>query len=255
MTVFRKAILRTPSQTLAEGITTADLGKPVYKLALSQHEKYIDILKGLGLEIRLLPADDRYPDSVFIEDVALCTREFAVLTSPGAESRKGEIVGMSAILGEYFEKVYAIKHPGTLEAGDVMMVGDHYFIGISGRTNHEGANQLISILQRHGFTGSTIELKGLLHLKSGVSYLENGLILVCSELADHPQLAKFKQIIVPPEENYAANSLWINNTVLVPEGFPSTRAMLEQAGLKTIVPDMSEFRKVDGGLSCISLRF
>jgi len=255
MTRFKKAILKSPCPSIVNGITTASLGKPVYDTALAQHIKYREKLSELGLEIKLLEPDDRFPDSVFIEDAALCAETFAVVSSPGAESRRGETDGFSKILGEFYETVYQINLPGTLEPGDVMMAGSHFFIGISGRTNNEGANQLITILSKHGLSGSKIELKGLLHLKSGVSYLENDTVVVAGNLENHPAFAGYRKIHVPDNESYAANSLWINDTVLVPEGFPVTRERIEKAGYTTATLNMSEFRKVDGGLSCISLRF
>ncbi len=253
--MFRHAIVRSPGATIIDGLTGASLGKPEYKKAQEQHSAYIEAIRKSGLDITVLNADDRYPDSTFIEDVALCTSGFAVITRPGAESRRGETDGIRNILQDYFEKIEEITLPGTLEAGDVMMAGNHFFIGISGRTNDEGARQLIKILERHGMTGSTIALKNLLHLKSGCSYLENNNILVCEELSNCSDLGSFNRIIVDPEENYAANSLWINDTVFIPAGYPGTKQKVENWGYRTFVLDVSEFRKVDGGLSCLSLRF
>jgi dimethylargininase len=114
---------------------------------------------------------------------------------------------------------------------------------------------MIRILQKNGMTGLKVPLKKMLHLKSGVSYLSNNLLLVCGEFKDEKQFTGFRRIEVDEEESYAANSLWVNGRVLVPEGFPKTRQKIEDAGLRTIAIDVSEFRKVDGGLSCLSLRF
>jgi dimethylargininase len=196
-----------------------------------------------------------YPDSTFIEDVALCNSHCAIITSPGAKSRRGEIEGMKEVLLKYYGSVEEIKYPGTLEAGDVMMVGNHFYIGISCRTNLEGAAQLIKILSKYGLTGSKVPLMKMLHLKSGVSYLENNNMLVCGEFIENKNFESFNRIIVDADESYAANSLWINNKVLVPEGFPKTKEKIEEAGYETIALNVSEFRKVDGGLSCLSLRF
>ena len=253
--MFRNAIVRTPAPTIIDGLTTAGLGKPDYKKALEQHAAYRETLKQLGLDVEILPQNDKYPDSAFIEDVALCTPYCAVIMRPGAVSRRGEIAGFRDILGAYYDKIEIIRLPGTVEAGDIMMVGNHYYIGISGRTNIEGADQLIKILERHGLTGSKIILKKMLHLKSGVSYLENNNLLVCGEFTGMQEFDKFNKIIIDDDERYAANSLWINGKVLVPEGYPNTRKKVEKAGYETIVLDVSEFCKVDGGLSCLSLRF
>lgn len=253
--MFRNAIVRKPCKAITEGLSSSGLGKPDYYLALEQHSKYIELLKNLGLAVTILEADESFPDSTFIEDVALCTPVCAIVTNPGAPSRRGEIKGIRNILQQFYSKIYEIKFPGTVEAGDIMMCGSHYYIGISERTNHEGARQLIGILEENGMTGSEIKLREMLHLKSGTSYLENNNLLVAGELAENPDFKKFKRIIIPPEELYAANSLWINGTVIVPEGYTETRRKINEAGYKTVSLDVSEFRKVDGGLSCLSLRF
>jgi dimethylargininase len=190
-----------------------------------------------------------------VEDAALCTSRFAVLTNPGAPSRNGEKTEMAPVLSTFFTRVESIKAPGTLDAGDVMMVGDHFYIGISERTNNEGAAQLISILESHGRSGEGVPLKEMLHLKSGLSYLENNHLLVFGEFCKQQAFSDFNKIEVGEDEAYAANSLWINNTVLVPFGFPTTLQKIKQAGFRTMEIDVSEFRKLDGGLSCLSLRF
>jgi dimethylargininase len=136
-----------------------------------------------------------------------------------------------------------------------MKTEDHYYIGISKRTNAAGSKQLLQILDKYGMRGTTIPLKKMLHLKSGVSYLENNNLLVAGELVHNLKFRKFNRIVVEPIEVYAANSLWINGTVIVPEGFRETRKKIKKAGYETITLDVSEFRKVDGGLSCLSLRF
>ena len=253
--MFKNAIVRKPSPEIIDGLTSASLGKPNYSKALDQHEKYVDALIGCGLEVKILEADSRFPDSVFVEDVALCTSGCAIVTNPGAPSRNGEKLEMEAVLQSFYKHIEAIEAPGTLDAGDVMMVGKHFYIGLSQRTNAPGADQLIGILKRYGMTGSAVPLYEMLHLKSGLSYLEQNNLLISGEFINHHAFADFQKIEVDPDEGYAANSLWINSTVLVPEGYPKTREKIEQAGYKTKVLDVSEFRKLDGGLSCLSLRF
>jgi dimethylargininase len=253
--MFRNAIVRTPSRSITDGLSTSGLGKPVYSIALEQHEKYTETLRKIGLKVRVLPSEESFPDSTFIEDVALCTTHCAIITRPGAESRRGETDGMKSILREYYSAIDEVVSPGTLEAGDVMMVGKHFYIGISNRTNVAGADQLIHILEKYNLTGSKVPLKKMLHLKSGASYLENNIILAAGEFRNDKIFDRFTIIEVDDNERYAANSLWINGRVIVAEGFPETRAKIEKAGFETITLDVSEFRKVDGGLSCISLRF
>jgi dimethylargininase len=158
------------------------------------------------------------------------------------------------VLHRFYKDLEYIYSPGSLDGGDVMLVGDHFFIGLSERTNKNGADQFIQIAEKHGMSGTKIPLENLLHLKSGVSYLENNYMVMVTSLKKSNIFERFNQIRIPDEEAYAANCLWINGTVLVAEGFPETKALIESVGFKTIALDMSEFRKLDGGLSCLSLR-
>ncbi len=253
--MFKNAIVRTPCSGIVKGLTSVNLGKPDYRKALKQHLKYIEALESCGVKVRVLDPEPGYPDSTFIEDIALCTMKVAVVTNPGASTRKGEIEGIRQILEEYFDNIDEIISPGTVEAGDVMMVNDHFYIGLSKRTNIRGASQLLKILNEYSMTGSMIPLATMLHLKSGVSYLGNNTLLLGGEFKVRKELAGFNKIEIDDDEIYAANSLWINGKILLPDGFPKTRKKIENAGFETIALDVSEFRKVDGGLSCLSLRF
>jgi len=240
---------------MVNGLTNAILGKPDYLKAIEQHSRYVDILKECGLQVTVLDSDSKYPDSTFVEDVALCTSKCAVITNPGASSRNGEKQGIKPVLQEFYNAIEEITNPGTLDAGDVMMVDNHFYIGISERTNRYGAEQLIRILQKYDMTASKVPLKEMLHLKTGLSYLEQNTLLISGEFVRKPEFEKYSRIIVDENEQYAANSLWINGNVLVPSGFNETKNKIEKAGYKTIEIDVSEFRKLDGGLSCLSLRF
>ena len=253
--MFTHAIVRTPCRAMVNGITTVDLGTPDYERAIAQHADYVVALKECGLNVTVLPADERFPDSTFVEDVALMTPRCAVLTRPGALTRLGESALMEQILTRHYAVVAHIKAPGTVEAGDIMMVGTHFYIGLSARTNQAGADQLIAILQNHGMTGSTVHLSEVLHLKTGVSYLEDNHLLVAGEFQTRDGFQSFNRINVDADEAYAANCVWINNRVLVPQGFPKTKNLIEAAGFSVREVAMSEFQKIDGGLSCLSLRF
>ncbi|MCF8372799.1 MAG: hypothetical protein K9H64_14335 [Bacteroidales bacterium] len=253
--MFTKAIVRTPGKSMVNGLTTAGLGQPNYDLALAQHAAYIETLKQCGLEVIVLPPDEKYPDSVFVEDVALLTETCAIITNPGAPSRKGEVAGIKEILEKYYGDIHEIRDPGTVEAGDIMMVGSHFFIGLSERTNMNGAFQTISILKQNFLTGSTVKLKNVLHLKTGVSYLEQNNLVACGEFLSKPDFEDFNMLKIDDDEAYSANCIWVNNKVIVPKGYPKAKQTIEQAGYSTIVVDVSEFRKLDGGLSCLSLRF
>ena len=253
--MYTKAIVRTPGKSFIKGITTSGLGPPDYQKALQQHRGYIQALQDCGLEVIVLEPDEDYPDSTFVEDPALITPKGAIITNPGAPSRKGEIKEIKEILQDYFSNLKEIREPGTVEGGDVMRVGSIYFIGLSERTNQEGANQLINILEGFGLSGTVVELEKVLHLKTGVSYLEEGTLLAAGEFLSRAEFKKYQILEISPAESYAANSLWVNGTVLVPAGFPQTEEKIQYAGYRTKVVDVSEFRKMDGGLSCLSLRF
>ena len=251
---FTKAITRIPCERITEGLSSSGLGKPDYSKAIMQHEQYVRALKDCGLEVTVLPPDNDFPDSTFVEDTALLTPAVAIITRPGAPSRKGETWDMQSIIGRFYNHIEFIRAPGTLEAGDVMMVGKHFYIGLSERTNMDGAGQLISILEHYGMTASVVEIADMLHLKSGVSYLENGKLLATKHFPELAEFRKMNILPVPEHESYAANSLWINGSVLVPEGYPETLENISKAGYETIILDVSEFRKLDGGMSCLSLR-
>ena len=253
--MFSHAIVRKPCKNLIRGLTNADLGIPDYHLALEQHKSYVNALKECGLKIKELEADENYPDSTFVEDTALLTPYCAIITNPGAPSRKGETTEIKKVVQEYYSEIEEILSPGTVDAGDIMMVGNHYYIGLSERTNQAGAEQVISILNKYAMSGSTIKLEKVLHLKTGLAYLEKNNLVACGEFLSHPEFKRFIIIKIPEEESYAANCVWINDKVLIPEGYPITKQKIMDAGYSVIEIDVSEFRKLDGGLSCLSLRF
>ena len=253
--MFTKAIVKRPCQNMVKGITTARLGRPDYHKAIEQHDQYIQALEACGLHVTILEADEKFPDSTFIEDTCLITPACAVVTRPGADTRKGETAAVKQALNNTRIQVESIREPGTLDAGDIMMVGDRYYTGLSDRTNPSGADQLGKILEPFGYQVVPIPLSTMLHLKTGLSYLENNNLLAYGEFLTRPEFREFNLLAVDRDEAYAANSIWINEKVVVPEGFPKTRAMIEKQGYKTVTVDVSEFRKLDGGLSCLSLRF
>jgi len=253
--MFTKAIVRTPCRNMINGLTTANIGLPDYSLAVKQHQAYIQALKQCGLEVLTLEADEDFPDSTFVEDTALLTKHCAVITNPGAYSRKNEIIEIEKVIQKFYPYIERIEEPGTVEAGDIMMVGNHFYIGISERTNEYGAQQMIDILNKYKMTGSKVRLKKVLHLKTGTSYLEKNNLVASGEFLSKPEFQKFDLLKIEDDENYAANCVWINGTVLFPKRFPKAKKMIENAGYKTIEVDVSEFQKLDGGLSCLSLRF
>ena len=253
--MFKRAIVRTPGKSMIQGLTTADLGIPDYEKALTQHADYVEALVECGLEVLVLGKDEQFPDSTFIEDVALLTKNCAIITNPGAPSRKGETAEIKDVLKEFYEEVEEVLAPGTVEGGDIMMVGSHFYIGISERTNANGAQQVIGFLEKFGLSGSMIKLEKILHLKTGMAYLEHNNMVACGEFLRKEELLNFNILEIYEEESYAANCVWINDRVLIPKGYPKAGETIKRAGYTIIEVEVSEFQKLDGGLSCLSLRF
>ena len=251
---FSNAIVRKPGISYSEGITTSNLGKPDITLALKQHEIYCQALEKCGLRVERLEAAPSFPDSVFVEDTAIITGKIAVIARPGDSRRRGEEKIIEESISKYRSLVY-IKEPGTVDGGDICQAGGHFFIGISERTNYEGARQLESILSKYGYSSSLIKVNHTLHLKSGFNYIDNNYLLVHKQFSNNPEIKNRKKIVVPDKEAYAANIVRINEYLLVAEGFPETLKKLKQINLQLLTINISEFRKMDGGLSYLSLRF
>jgi dimethylargininase len=255
---FTHAITRKPPESYLHAITTAELGQPDLALTQQQHLQYCQVLREAGLQVDVLPALEAFPDSVFVEDTAIVEPDFAVISQPGAISRRGEAAAMLPVLTEHFKRIYQIEGQGTLDGGDICKVKDGYLIGISARTNLEGARQLAAIFNHFSYRTELIDirpLQGVLHLKSAVNYLGDGTLLLDPRLAEKFSFEGYHQLVIPLEEAYAANCLRINELLLVPDGFPQTLELVQQAGFTTRLLDVSEYRKMDGGLSCLSLRW
>lgn len=253
--MFSRAIVRKPCKNFSKGLTTSNLGLPVYEIAISQHLRYVDALKKCGLELIILDPDDNFPDSTFVEDTAVVNEKVAIITNPGAKSRKGEEIVINQVLDKYYDNIECINDPGTLDGGDVMRIENHYYIGISQRTNVEGARQLTTILNKHGFKCSTVNLINFLHLKSGINYIGDNNLLVSGEFTENRLFENHNRIKVGEDEIYAANCVRINNWILTPKGYDKTKKSIFELGYNIIELEMSEFRKLDGGLSCLSIRF
>lgn len=255
---FSRAIVRLPGPNLADGLTRFDLGKPSLARALEQHRHYCDALQSCGLALDALAADVRFPDGTFVEDTAVIVRGAAMLARPGATSRLGEVDSIRDALRAHGLPTASIEPPATLDGGDVCEAGDHVFIGISERTNADGAAQLAQWLGARGVSSTAIDIRAMhsiLHLKSGLAWLGGRRLLVIDELAGLPAFAGFDLVRVTPGEAYAANAVRINDRVLIASGHPQLAAALLALGLHVIALDMGEFARLDGGLSCLSLRF
>ena len=256
--MLTKAILRIPGSNFAEGLTTVDLGTPHFDQVLAQHAHYSDALRACGLSLTVLDPDLRYPDSTFVEDTAILTPRAAILTRPGAATRKGEVDAILPVIQASFETILRIEAPGTVDGGDICEAENHFFIGISHRTNPEGARQLAAHLSGLGYTSSAIDIRAMttiLHLKSGIAHIGENTLVVMDEMADDSRFQSFNSIRVSAEESYAANCVRVNDRVLLASGYPRLQRDLIARSFTPLLLDMSEFRKMDGGLSCLSLRF
>jgi dimethylargininase len=256
--MFTHALLRTPGTNFAAGLSQAGEGAPDPELALEQHQHYCEALQHAGLSLTVLPADPKHPDGCFVEDTALVTDRGAIIARPGAPSRRGEVDIIDAALKGLFPKNARIRAPGTLDAGDVCEAEGHFLIGLSARTNEEGANQLAHLLETLGYSSCIVDIRKsrrLLHLKTGLASLRGGRLVVASDVPRVRALREYDLIEVPEEERYAANCLQVNGHVLVAAGYPKTIRKIEARGYDVVPLEMSEFRKLDGGLSCLSLRW
>jgi dimethylargininase len=222
--------------------------------ALAQHAAYEDCLRAMGMEVIALPAEPDLPDSVFVEDPAIVLDEIAVLTRPGAESRRMEGESLAAELCR-FRPLRRIAAPGTLEVGDVMRADKTLYVGASARSNAEGFSQLAEIVRPFGYTVKSVEVRGCLHLKSGCTYLGEGIVLANREWVDAEALAGLRIVEVAEDEPWAANVLALNGAALMPDCFPNTAAIVESLGWKVHRVDISELRKAEAGVTCSSLAF
>jgi dimethylargininase len=259
---FTRAVVRPPARNFAAGLSSASDGPPDVDRALEQHSAYVGALRDCGLEITCLEPDGEYPDATFVEDTAIVTARGAVLMRPGARSREGEVRSIAQCLRHFHAHLPAIAAPGTVDGGDICEADGHFLIGVSARTNSPGARQLAEHLGRLGYTSSTIDIRSiptLLHLKSGIAYLDEGLWVVDGAIAEvlrsQSGIDVRDLIVVPVAEAYAANCIRVNDAILVAAGYPKLSAALEERGRRVLHLEMSEFRKMDGGLSCLSLRF
>ena len=251
--IFTHAILRTPGSNLAHGLTTAASGVPDHALAFAQHTQYAQALRNAGLNAIILDPLPAFPDAYFVEDVAVVVPEVAVIARPGAVARRGEEAFIEPVLAQH-RRIARIVDPATLDGGDVLVAGRRVLVGLTDRTNTEGARQLHEILSPHGYQVAAIPVSAGLHFKSSVNLVGEDALLVTREFAHHDVLAGFRRIVVEEGDEYSANVLWVNDRILVPTGYPRTRSLLEPLERLIVELDMSEMRKMDGGLTCLSLR-
>lgn len=221
--------------------------------AQAQHEAYCRALQACGCEVIRLPAEAAFPDSVFVEDVALAFDEVAVATRPGVESRRDEGAAVLEVLGS-FRRLLPIEAPGTLDGGDVLRIGRRVFVGISARSNAAGREQLRELLAPHGYSVEGVATRDCLHLKSAVTQVAEDTLLVNPKwLADAAPFAGYRRIEVDPAEEHAANAVRIGDALVYPDCFPRTLERLRAAGIAVTTVDVSELQKAEGAVTCCSV--
>jgi len=253
---FSHAIVRMPSATMTDGLRAEDVGDPDMDLFRKHHRDYIDALAATGASITELPALDEFPDAVFVEDAALCLPQGAVVMRPGAPSRLGEAAEMAPTLGEFYQEISAIEEPGFIEGGDILVTEKEILVGTSARTNDEGIRQLGEIVAEWGHSVRKVETPaGVLHFKTDCSLLDEETILSTRRLASSGCFEGYRVLHTSEGEEACANTIRFNEQVIMPAGFPRTAEMLSDAGYSVTSIGNTEAAKLDGGMSCLSLRF
>jgi dimethylargininase len=222
--------------------------------AAAQHHAYRDALHALGCKLVALPMLPDMPDAVFVEDMAVVLDEVAIITRAGAPSRRKESASVAEALKAY-RSVYAIQAPGTLDGGDVVRIGRTLYVGQAARSNEEGIAQLRALLAPYGYRVEAVPTHGCLHLKSAVTVVADGTLLVQPAWIDPNVFASHRLIEIDPGEEHAANALRIGDSVIHPECFPRTRERLQAAGITVVPVDISELQKAEGAVTCCSLVF
>ncbi|MCP4200570.1 MAG: dimethylargininase [bacterium] len=222
--------------------------------AREQHREYERCLEELGCVIERLPAQPDLPDSVFVEDVAVVLDEMAVITRPGAPSRRGERPSIADAL-EKHRRLAQIGAPGVLDGGDVLQVGKHLYVGLSKRTNTAGIDQLRRLLEPGEYSVTTVEFSGCLHLKSAVTRVAPGTLLINPDWVDAAVFDRLEVISIDPDEPAAANALLVGDRALLPRQYPRTLARLGRVEIEVRAVDVSELIKAEAGVTCCSLVF
>lgn len=253
---FTRAITRLPAHSIVDGLRAQDLGNPDHAQMLRDHAHYVSTLQEAGASVTELPAVEAYPDSVFVEDVALCLPEVAILMRPGAPSRLGEVDKMAPVLRDVFDQVREIEGPGFVEGGDILTTPREILVGRSARTDKTGVAALAQIVGHFGYQLREVTTpQGVLHFKTDCSLLDAETILSTRRLDASGCFEGYRVIYTCDGEEAAANTIRFNQLVLMPAGFPGTRDRLLESGYEVREINNSECAKLDGGMSCLSLRF
>lgn len=252
---FNRALVRAPSRSVVEGLRAVDFGPPSFDGIVREHAAYVRALADAGIAVETLPALEAYPDSVFVEDTALVFSSAAIVLRPGAPTRLGEAREIAPALERRFERVLHLTR-GFVDGGDVLTTPRGAFIGRSARTTAEGAQALVSLLDKIGLRGLAVTTPGdVLHLKSDCSLLDETTVLATARLAASGVFEGLRTVIVPDGEEAAANALRVNDRVLLSDAYPRTAELLGRLGYRIVSLSTREVARLDAGLSCMSLRW
>ncbi|MDX2482660.1 MAG: arginine deiminase family protein [Pseudodonghicola sp.] len=253
---FSRAVTRRPAASVVDGLRAKDTGSPDLQGMLAAHDAYVAALRSTGAEVTVLDPLDAYPDAQFVEDTALCLPQGAILMRPGAPSRRGEVAEMAPTLRALYEDVRDIKGPGHVEGGDILVTGKEILVGRSDRTDADGVAELARIAAEWGHSlREVFTPEGVLHFKTDCSLMDGETILSTKRLEASGCFEGYRVLHVPAGEDAAANAIRFNNLVLMADGFPRTAEMLDKAGYEVVQIDNRDCAKLDGGMSCLSLRF
>ncbi|MGR3620814.1 dimethylarginine dimethylaminohydrolase family protein [Pseudophaeobacter sp.] len=253
---FSRAITRRPAASIIDGLRAEDTGSPSLTGMLAAHQAYVAALKSTGAQVIELDPLEAFPDAVFVEDTALCLPQGAILMRPGAPSRMGEVAHMAPVLRDCYDDLREIKGPGHIEGGDILVTGREVLVGRSDRTDAAGVAELAEIVGEWGHSlREVFTPPGVLHFKTDCSLMDAETILSTKRLSASGCFDGYKVLDVAEGEEAAANAIRFNNLVLFPAGFPRTAEMLSNAGYEVVEIDNSDCAKLDGGMSCLSLRF
>jgi dimethylargininase len=253
---FRRAITRRPAASIVDGLRAEDIGTPDLDKMLAAHTEYVAALKSTGAEVIELPPLETYPDAVFVEDTALCLPQGAVLMRPGAPSRLGEVAEMAPAIRAVYDDVREIKGPGYIEGGDILVTEREILVGRSARTDAAGVAELAEIAAEWGHKlREVFTPEGVLHFKTDCSLMDGETILATKRLDASGCFEGYRVLHVADGEEAAANAIRFNNLVLMAAGFPRTADMLSREGFEVVEISNTECAKLDGGMSCLSLRF
>ena len=253
---FNRALVRRPGPSIVDGLRAVDRGDPSYEEVLDEHRTYVAALEAAGVDVTVLPALDDFPDAIFVEDPALVFEQGAVLLRPGAASRRDEAEHLREALEHAFDRVLEPMAAGSAEGGDILTTPEKVLIGLSSRTDAQGAAEVQSALRELGMASEVAETPdGVLHFKSDCSILDETTILATARLAASGVFSGFDVIEVPEGEEPAANALRVNDVVLVSGQFPRTVDLLTDRGFEVVAIPTPAIQRVDAGLSCMSLRW